>query len=65
MQADYDRLNRNELNLGIDVESLEQKIIGLEKRLNEQKAKAKNAAKDETAYAKAREEAERLSEGIF
>ncbi|CAG9533819.1 unnamed protein product [Cercopithifilaria johnstoni] len=47
LQADYDRLKKNEQNLSNDIEPLERKVADLEHRLEEQTARVKSVLVDE------------------
>uniref|UniRef100_F1KR40 Structural maintenance of chromosomes protein n=1 Tax=Ascaris suum TaxID=6253 RepID=F1KR40_ASCSU len=60
VKTDYDRVKRNEQNLKTDIGPLEEKIEGLEKRLKEQKVRAKEAAADERAVEKAKQKVAEL-----
>uniref|UniRef100_A0A0M3HKQ2 Myosin_tail_1 domain-containing protein n=1 Tax=Ascaris lumbricoides TaxID=6252 RepID=A0A0M3HKQ2_ASCLU len=63
VKTDYDRVKRNEQNLKTDIGPLEEKIEGLEKRLKEQKVRAKEAAADERAVEKAKQKVAELEKG--
>lgn len=58
-------MKRNEQNLKTDIGPLEEKIEGLEKRLKEQKVRAKEAAADERAVEKAKQKVAELEKGCY